>query len=70
MKNKEVKSDDSGITFFPDKPHRYRILWWQLRKDGFDKWWAHLCEKSWFTDEISMAFMLECMNNEINVFGL
>ncbi|MDE5869055.1 MAG: hypothetical protein K2H18_02380 [Muribaculaceae bacterium] len=70
MENQEVISDNSGITFFPEKPQRYRIMWWQIKKDGFEKWFNHLCEKLWFTDELCNAFTILCVNNDINVFGL
>lgn len=68
MRNQEVISDDSGIIFFPDTPRRYRIMWWQIRNDGFDKWFGHLCEKSWFNDTLEMRFMILCMNNGISIF--
>lgn len=68
MEYQEVITDDSGVTFFPDKPYRYHIMWWQIDSDGYELWINHLSDKNWFSDKIRRIFKNLCIEHKSAVF--
>lgn len=63
MANKEVTTDNYGITINHPPQQKYVIGWWQIEKDGFRHWHNHLSEKRWFDDTLSRQFTQTCQKH-------